>query len=354
MPIFVSAAPQVRWIQSTSDVRRATVEVTGLPAGTTDWARHLAIYADQGNPIADTQLPAMLGATSIKGDTLQFEPMFPLQPGVTYRAILRSPAADAIVSVLKIPKQEASASTQVAQIYPTAGTVPENLLKFYVYFSAPMSRGGIYEHIELRDQTGRAVELPFLEIDEELWDDRMTRLTLFIDPGRIKRGVQPLEEVGPALEEGKKFSLIIRKTWPDAMGAPLKADFIKSFHVGPPDREPPDPKTWKVESAKAQSSDPVRVRFPDSMDYALTMRMTSVSNERGHRVSIRKALGDHERELVITPEAAWHPGGYELLVQTTIEDLAGNNIGKPFEVDLFEGVQRKLSTAVVKVPFRIE
>ena len=33
-----------------------------------------------------------------------------------------------------------------------------------------------------------AIELPFLEIDEELWDPAMMRLTLFIDPGRIKRG----------------------------------------------------------------------------------------------------------------------------------------------------------------------
>jgi hypothetical protein len=38
-------------------------------------------------------------------------------------------------------------------------------------------------------------------------------------------------------------------------------------------------------------------------------------------------------------------------VPTTLEDLAGNNIGKPFEVDLFEGVQKKLSTPTVTLPF---
>ena len=43
-----------------------------------------------------------------------------------------------------------------------------------------------------------------------------------------------------------------------------------------------------------------------------------------------------------------------MAVATHIEDLAGNNIGKPFEVDLFEGVQRRLTNAVVKLPFVVK
>ena len=47
-------------------------------------------------------------------------------------------------------------------------------------------------------------------------------------------------------------------------------------------------------------------------------------------------------------------GRYQLIIQTTLEDLAGNNIGKPFEVDLFEGVERRLSTTTVKLSFEIQ
>ena len=36
-----------------------------------------------------------------------------------------------------------------------------------------MSRGNIYDHIRLRGEDGKDVELPFLEIDEELWDTTM-------------------------------------------------------------------------------------------------------------------------------------------------------------------------------------
>jgi len=40
-------------------------------------------------------------------------------------------------------------------------------------------------------------------------------------------------------------------------------------------------------------------------------------------------------------------------VETTIEDLAGNNIGKPFEVDLFDGVSKRLERKTVKLPFEL-
>mgnify|MGYP003346898067 CR=1 FL=1 len=80
------------------------------------------------------------------------------------------------------------ATTLVTQIYPSADVLPENTLKFYVHFSAPMSRGHSYDHIRLLDEANRPVELAFLELAEELWSPDMLRLTLLMDPGRIKRG----------------------------------------------------------------------------------------------------------------------------------------------------------------------
>jgi hypothetical protein len=42
------------------------------------------------------------------------------------------------------------------------------------------------------------------------------------------------------------------------------------------------------------------------------------------------------------------------VVETSIEDVAGNNIGKPFEVDLFEGVQRRFSNSTVSLAFKVK
>ena len=54
-----------------------------------------------------------------------------------------------------------TAPTVVTQVYPTADRLPENQLKFYLHFSAPMSRGDVYKHIKLLDDKGKPLDLPF-------------------------------------------------------------------------------------------------------------------------------------------------------------------------------------------------
>jgi hypothetical protein len=303
----------------------------------------------------------MLGRYRIHGGLLSFEPQFPLDPGVAYRAEFRpdqlpgpqSAKGAPMVAVFKLPVMSHRPSTVVRQIFPSSPSLPENLLKFYVHFSAPMSRGKIYEHIHLRDDLGKEIELPFLEIDEELWDPTMTRLTLFIDPGRIKRGVLPLEEIGPALEAGKSYSLTIDADWRDGAGNPLQAAFEKRFQVVESDRGPPNPSRWEIQAPQAGTRAPLQIVFPEPMDHALAQRVIHIVANSGKEVSGNVSLEDQERRWVFVPSNAWHSGAYQVLVSTTVEDLAGNNIGKPFEVDLFEGVHRRLTTPTVKLPFEV-
>ena len=47
------------------------------------------------------------------------------------------------------------------------------------------------------------------------------------------------------------------------------------------------------------------------------------------------------------PEKPWAAGRYSLVIDTTLEDLAGNSIGRPFEVDLFNPVRRTLKAPTV-------
>src|SRR5262249_18393507 len=163
-------------------------------------------------------------------------------------------------------------------------------LKFYLYFSAPMSRGEVYERVKLFDEKGKAVEMPFLELEQELWDPSGRRLTLFIDPGRIKRGLKPREEVGPVLEEGKKYTLVIDKGWPDANGNPLKETYRKAFRALAPDDTQPDPKAWKVQAPAAGTRDPLRVTFPRPLDQALAERLVWAADGRGQKLAGTVAL----------------------------------------------------------------
>jgi len=358
----------LRWNTNSNPV---IVEVVGLGEGTlaqlqaanqqtADWQKLFAVYAGQGDFLADMSVPPMLGSYRVDDGLIRFQLQFALQRGVAYRAVFRPsklPGVDNrsadIVSRFQLPAVQGQSTTVVTQVYPSADTLPENLLKFYVHFSAPMQGGHIYSHIHLRDATGKAVELPFLEIDEELWNPDMTRLTLFIDPGRIKRGVQPLEEIGPALEEGKRYTLEIDAAWHDSAGLPLREMFRQAFRVGPQDREPPALASWKIESPKAGTRYPLTVNFPEPMDHALALRVIHVMDTAGRLVVGTSALSNHEMRWSFTPQESWAPGQHQLQVQNTIEDLAGNNIGKAFEVDLFEGVQRRFTNTVVNLAFEV-
>jgi hypothetical protein len=359
----------IRWTEL-SNTNKTGVEVSGLSRlvleklrqanwKTAQWQQLLSVYAEQGHGIADVELPAMLGAYSVQSELLRFEPQFPLEPGLTYRAVFRpnqlpgesSATGGVITAVYQVRSRATNPVTEVTQIYPSAEMLPENLLKFYVHFSAPMSRGHIYDHIHLRNETGKEIELPFLEIDEELWNPTMTRLTLFIDPGRIKREVRPLEEVGPALEAGKRYTLAIDREWKDGSGVPLKDNFQKVFKVGPPDRDPLEPARWHIRAPEAGTHHPLSITFLKPMDHALAQRVIQVTDESGKIVQGKVALEDFERRWTFTPTHHWHRGPHRIVVQTTLEDLAGNNIGKPFEVDLFESVQRRFTNSAITLPF---
>jgi hypothetical protein len=136
-------------------------------------------------------------------------------------------------------------------VFPTADVLPENLLKFYVQFSAPMSEGAGLTHVRLLDAAGREVAAPFLSIAQELWDRSMTRLTVLIDPGRIKRDVRPNLEVGPVFEAGQSYTLAVDAAWRDAAGKPLKEAFRKNFRAGPADRVAIAPASWTVRAPAA-------------------------------------------------------------------------------------------------------
>jgi hypothetical protein len=359
----------LRWITNTAN-SGWLLQITGAEAAsltelrkvqwsTEQWQKLLIVHVDSKDSLGTIGLPAMLGTYRIQEKAIQFVPQFPPEPGLSYVASFnpaRLPSGSSrkfITTTFEMPRRNQSPSTVVTQIYPTARVLPENLLKFYVHFSAPMNRGHIYDYIHLRDASGKAVELPFLEIDEELWNPTMTRLTLFIDPGRIKRGVTPLEEIGPALEDGKRYTLEIDAAWTDATGLPLKQSFRKTFGVGPTDREALTMASWKISAPKAGTREPLAVMFPKPLDHALALRMIQVANGSSQLIEGRAELSDEERRWTFVPEQSWPRGSHALLVQKTIEDLAGNNIGKAFEVDLFEGVQRRFTNATVRLPFDV-
>jgi len=292
----------------------------------------------------------LLGSCRVEDGVLIFQPRFPLQPGLRYRAVL---APTSTTATFEVPRRNPSPSTVLEHIYPSTDRLPENQLKFYLHFSAPMSRGEAQRRVRLLDPTGRAISLPFLELDQELWDPDGRRLTILFDPGRIKRGLLPHEEAGVPIEEGKTYTLVVDREWLDEENRPLADGLSKTFRVGPADRQPPDPKAWRLTSPRAAGRDPLSLEFPEPLDRALLERLLEVVDARGRPVPGSIQVDREETRWLFTPREPWKAGEYKLLVERTLEDLAGNTIGRPFEVDLFERVEERISRETIPLPFRV-
>lgn len=296
-----------------------------------DWSRRFVVQVAAIDEIGDA--PAMLGSYQAIVSGVRFTPRYPLQPGLRYRAEYRADDGTTVSKEFHAPDRPPAAATEVAAVYPTAATLPENQLKFYLQFTAAMGRGEAYDHLHLFDETESELDLPFLEIGEELWDPSGKRLTLLLDPARVKRGLKPREEQGPVLEAGRRYTLVIDRRWRDAAGRPLAAEFRKRFSVGLPDETCPEPRRWQLAVPAAGSRTPLAVRLGESLDQALLERMLSVSDSAGRRVPGEVQIGEREATWSFTPEQAWQAGKYRLVADTLLEDLAGNSIARKFEVE---------------------
>ena len=91
----------------------------------------------------------MLGLSVEHGALVfRFTPSFPLDLGRTYRATYRRARAGPRDRLeVTGTSRAARPATVVDAVDPPGDRLPENLLKFYLHFSAPMGRGEAYEHV---------------------------------------------------------------------------------------------------------------------------------------------------------------------------------------------------------------
>jgi hypothetical protein len=236
----------------------------------------------------------------------------------------------------------------VVAVYPSSSVLPENQLKMYVQFSGPMQRGGIWPKIHVIDAAGKPAYLPFVELDQELWDRSQQRLTMLFDPGRIKRGVKPNVDMGPVLEAGQRYTLVIDADLKDARGAPLEAPFRKEFTVGPAERRGIDTKLWKITQPKQGTTEPLVIDFDRPLDYALLQDVFQVTGVKG-----AASIGNDEMQWSFKPASPWTAGNHTLVIDMALEDLAGNRIGRPFDVDTFTSPAPRISNQTTSLSFRV-
>ena len=355
LPHDGSASPR---IVLNSEATPATIDVVGLSDDALSRLRNVGAR-EMWNAILAVSVenapdPApMIGEHVVTDGRLRFTPMFPLDPGRKYAVRLHIPGESPITETVGLAAIHTTPTTVVAQVYPSGDVIPENQLRLYIHFSAPMGMKGGLEYVHLLDDQGKAVKDPFLPLDAEFWNDDRTRYTVFFDPGRQKRGIPVIEEMGRSLTQGSSYTLVVDAEWRDGNGLPLKESYRRVFRVGPPDERPLDHSAWRIQAPLAGTRDPLTVTFPESLDRGLLLRAMGVQRPGPAPVFGEIAIADAERTWSFTPRETWRGGTHHLIALGMLEDLAGNRIGRAFEVDQFDRSDQTSEPEKTLIPFLV-
>jgi hypothetical protein len=292
--------------------------------------------------VGDRGLPVM-GRVETLVDRLKFVPAAPLAGSQRYCAEWL--AEDGSSQKLEFEFRLTPQKPPTVRFAPQA-TLPANALKFYLRFSQPMEQGVFLERLRLLDGDGKEVIGPFRET--ELWSPDGKRLTVWFHPGRQKTGVNLNDEEGPVLRANSKHTLVVTGSWRSTSGVALGKEVRFDFQVGPADHEMPMMQKWQITAPKSGTREPLAVHFDEPLDPAITTSALSV--HRGSE-SVPVEIEVDGLNWRAIPAQPWTAGAYELRADPNLEDLAGNNLTKPFEVDVSELPDTK--TFITKRAFEV-
>jgi len=231
----------------------------------------------------------------------------------------------------------------VEEVYPTTSQIPENILRFYVYFSEPIKDGSTIKSIHIFNEDNVEVNLYdidssatgiFLETLEELWSPDYQRITLILDPGRVKTGLDANLELGRSFESGKKYTMEIDTEIEALSGEKLVKKFRKEFEVVSEDRIPPNDDNWKIVIPKENTFDPLRIEFNDILDHAQMISFIRVYNSSNFSLEGEVKFKNNESIWEFYSNSKWEKGNYSIKIDVRLEDLAGNNIQGKFDRDI--------------------
>ncbi|MGB5820486.1 MAG: Ig-like domain-containing protein [Saonia sp.] len=283
--------------------------------------------------IANETTTPVLGSLNSKGTKHWFTPIIPFTPDESYSIYNGTQR----IATFRIRRRSNTDAPELTAIYPSRDTLPENLLKIYLLFSQPMQEvGRALDYIQVTDRTEQEEVQVFLDLETELWNKEHTRLTLWLDPGRIKTDLIPNREQGLPLIKGHAYTITISDRWKAANGSALKQTYEKTVYVAERDSQRPLMSRWNLGLPKASTSDPLDIQFGEAMDAVLVMETIAILDTKGNALEGSYTLREAESILRFQPLKNWSQQTYVLQVDPILEDLSGNNLDHLFDTDLNE------------------
>ena len=307
----------------------------------------LQLYVGKADLCCEGRTP-MAGRYVQTNHTLTFVPVFGFEVGQDYVARVQLPGKDERLTHFTIPSSEHQRQATVTDIFPSGDRLPENILRFYIHFSAPMQPHVAFDYIKLHDSAGNVDDAAFMRFKQELWNADRTRLTILFDPGRIKREVATNVALGPALLAGQRYTLSVEGGWPTADGRSTLAPFVREFLVTDALRERPDVELWQANSPCFGTRDPLEIQFDRPFDRHLLSKAVYVVRDDEQVITGEIHVGAAERSWRFIPNEPWGSKQVQVVANATLEDIAANNF-----VDLLDHVKSREADATSSTALQI-
>ena len=206
-------------------------------------------------------------------------------------------------------------------VFPSGETVPENLLRIELRFSTPLRIPLSIDNVKLIGGDGREIEDAFLDLPLSSADGR--RVTVLLDPGRVKSGLAENLSLGRALRSGSVVTLEVNDRQ-------LAHPILKTWRVTDFNSDSPRPDLWTFRRPRCGTKDSLDVQLGSPVS-STAENSIAIRAPDARRVPGTAHLDPGETVWRFVPAIPWHPGIYGLVTRPELEDAAGNRPCGPFE-----------------------
>ena len=194
-----------------------------------------------------------------------------------------------------------------------------------------MQEMGILNHIKLTRDDGKNITGVFFENQYELWNEDRTKVTLIVDPGRVKTGLLAHNVLGRAFDEGVTYCLVVDSLLVDFNNEKLNRRFIKKFIAVSEDTTAPNLTNWSVTCPPANTREVFTINLNDKVDHISAKTFIKIIDDNERIMEGEITLGKNESLWIFKPKLKWQKGNYKLIVNSRLEDIAANTLNGIFD-----------------------
>ena len=192
----------------------------------TGGCQRLAVFVGSAASYHEQRLP-VAGRDERDGQFLRFTPAFGFVAGQEYVVRTRRSGEPDRLTEFRIPREVAAAPALVTGVYPSGDVLPENVLRFYVHFSVPMTPHLASDFVAPAPRIRPRRSCGIHEVQAgavERGPDAPHGLDR-PGPHQAERGHQP--RTRPSASEGQRYELTVDEGWPAADGSSVLPSFSK-------------------------------------------------------------------------------------------------------------------------------